>query len=171
MDRSPDRAEGMVKPTYLSSKAIEELKAELHDLRFVRSPEVSRAIKVAREHGDITENAEYDAAKEEQRHVQRRIVQLEEILATARPLEDLEMPEGTCYLGCTVTLEDLEDGGEEVYTLVAPPEADPRKGTLSVESPIGSGLLGKKAGEDVAITIPAGEVRYRIISVERMTGN
>jgi transcription elongation factor GreA len=161
----------MVKPTYLSSKAIEDLKAELHELKFVRQPEVSRAIKVAREHGDITENAEYDAAKEEQRNVQRRIVQLEEILATARPLEDLEMPDDTCYLGCTVTLEDLEDGSEEVYSLVAPPEADPRKGTLSVESPIGSGLLGKKVGEEVSISIPVGEVSYRIISVERTSGN
>jgi len=161
----------MVKPTYLSSKAIEELKAELHELKFVRRPEVSQSIRVAREHGDLSENAEYDAAKEEQQHVQRRITQLEEILATARPVEDLEMPEGTCYLGCTVTLEDLEDGSEEVYRLVAPPEADPRKGTLSVESPIGNGLMGKKAGDEVAITIPVGEVNYRIISVERTTGN
>jgi len=161
----------MVKPTYLSSKAIEELKGELRELKFERQPAVSQAIKVAREHGDLSENAEYDAAKEEQHHVQRRITQLEEILATARPIEDLEMPEGTCYLGCTVSLEDLEDGSEEVYTLVAPPEADPRKGTLSVESPIGSGLLGKKAGETVTITIPIGTVEYRIISVERSAGD
>lgn len=161
----------MVKPTYLSSKAIEKLKSELRELKFVRQPEVSKSIKVAREHGDISENAEYDAAKEEQSHLQRRIAQLEEIMATARPIEELEMPEGTCYIGCTVTLEDLEDGSEEIYTLVAPPEADPRKGTLSVESPIGSGLLGKKAEETVSIQIPSGEVRYRIISVERNTGN
>jgi transcription elongation factor GreA len=157
----------MVKPTYLSSKAIEELRRELHELKFERVPEVSRAIETARGHGDLTENAEFDAAKEELTHVQRRIAQVEEILASARPLEDLEMPADTCYLGCTVTLEDLEDGGEEIYTLVAPPEADPRRGTLSVESPIGTGLLGKQVGEEVTISIPVGEVRYRIISVER----
>ncbi|MFC1545260.1 transcription elongation factor GreA [Gemmatimonadota bacterium] len=160
----------MVKPTYLSSKAIEELGAELHELKFVRQPAVSREIGTAREHGDISENAEYDAAKEEQGLLQRRIAQLEEILATARPLEELDMPEGTCYIGCTVSLEDLDDGSEEVYTLVAPPEADPRKGTLSVESPIGSGLLGREVGDIVSIPIPAGEVRYRIISVGRNIG-
>lgn len=157
----------MVKPTYLSIKAIEELKAELHELRFVRRPQVSRAIETARAHGDLSENAEYDAAKEEQRNLLHRIARLEETLASARPLEEADIPEGSCYIGCRVTLEDLEDGSEEVYVLVSPPEADPRRGNLSVESPIGKGLLGKKVDEKVTIRIPEGEVSYRIISVER----
>lgn len=155
----------MVKPTYLSKKAIEKLKAELHHLKFVRRREVSKAIEVARAHGDLTENAEYDAAKEEQSNLLRRIAELEETLAAARPLEEEDVPDDACYLGTTVTLEDLEDSSQEIFTLVSSPEADPRMGKLSVESPIGKGLLGKKVGEEAVIDIPAGEVRYRIISI------
>ena len=157
----------MVKPTYLSKKALEDLKAELHHLKFVRRPEVSKAIGTARAHGDLTENAEYDAAKDQQKQLLRRIAELEETLATARPLEGEDIPDDACYLGTTVTLEDLEDGSREKFTLVAPPEADPRRGNLSVESPIGKGLLGKKVGDETSIKVPAGEVRYRIISIER----
>ena len=157
----------MAKPTYISSKALEELKKELHELKFVKRPELSKAIEVARLHGDLTENAEYDAAREEQRNLLRRIAQLEETLVSARPLEEAEIAGDACYIGCTVTLEDLEDGSEEEYRLVSPPEADPRGGKLSVESPIGSGLLGRKVGETIAVNIPAGEVRFRVISIER----
>ncbi len=157
----------MTKTHYLSKEAIEALQQELHHLKFVRRPEASQAIQTARGHGDLAENAEYDVAKEEQQHLERRIIKLEQTLATARPLEDADIPEGACYLGATVTLQDLEDGSEEVYLLVAPPEADPRRGKLSVESPIGSGLLGRKPGEEVAINIPAGAVRYRILKVTR----
>ncbi len=157
----------MVKPTYLSSKALDRLRAELHDLKYVQRPRVSKAIEQARGHGDLAENAEYDAAKETQRLLMNRIARLEETLAVARPLEEVDLPEGTCYIGCTVTIQDLEDEAEETYTLVAPPEADPRRGALSVESPIGCGLLGKQVGDEVRIPVPAGEVRYRIISVQR----
>ncbi len=157
----------MVKPTYLSRKALEKLRAELHDMKYVQRPRVSKAIEQARAHGDLSENAEYDAAKEEQSNLLRRIARLEETLAAARPLEEMDLPDDTCYIGCTVTLLDLEDESEEIYTLVAPPEADPRRGTLSVESPIGKGLLGTRTGEEVEIDIPAGTVHYRIISVQR----
>jgi transcription elongation factor GreA len=157
----------MAKPTYLSKKAFDELKAELHHLKYVRRPEVSKAIAVARAHGDLSENAEFDAAKEEQSHLLRRIGELERTLASARPLEEAEISEDGCYLGSTVTLEDLDDGSEEIFTLVSPPEADPRQGKLSVESPIGKGLLGLKAGEEAVIEIPAGRVAYRVISIER----
>lgn len=157
----------MVKSTYLSKKAIEQLKAELHHLKFVRRPEVSKNIEVARAYGDLTENAEYDAAKEEQQYLLRHIAELEEMLAYSRPLEAENVPSDACYIGTTVTLEDVADGGREKYTLVGPPEADPRQGKLSVESPIGKGLLGKKVGDVAVIDIPAGEVRYRIISIEQ----
>ena len=157
----------MTKPIYLSKKAFEELKEELHHLKYVRRPEVSKAIAVARAHGDLSENAEYDAAREEQSHLMRRIGELAETLALARPLDDAEISRDACYLGSTVTLEDLEDVSEEVYTLVAAPEADPRLGKLSVESPIGKGLLGLKIGEEAVIDIPAGRVAYRVISIER----
>ena len=157
----------MAKPTYLSKKAFEEFKAELHHLKYVRRPEVSKAIAVARAHGDLSENAEYDAAREEQSHLMRRIGELEQMLASARPLDEADISGDACYLGSIVTLEDLEDGSEEVYTLVAAPEADPRKGKLSVESPIGKGLLGLKVGEEAVIEIPAGRVAYRVISIER----
>ncbi len=157
----------MSKPNYLSRRAIDEFKDELHDLKFVKRRELSKAIETARAHGDLSENAEYDAAKEALQHLERRIALMEETVATARPMEDLDVPEGICYLGATVRMLDLEDDLEEVYTLVAPPEADPAKGRLSVESPIGKGLLGKQAGDEVVIAIPAGNVRYRVLSVER----
>ena len=157
----------MARPNYMSAEAIEELREKLHHLKFVRRPEVSKAIETARAHGDLSENAEYDAAKEEQVKLERQISQLEMDLANARPLDQMDIPGDACYIGATVTLVDLEDDFEENYTLVSPPEADPRKGKLSVESPIGSGLLGKKEGEEVEIDIPAGIVRYRIESVER----
>jgi len=157
----------MVKPTYLSIKALEQLKAELHHLKFIRRPEVSKTIEAARAYGDLTENAEYDAAKEEQQHLLRRIAELEEMLASSRPLEAEDVPNDACYIGTTVTLEDIEEGGREKYTLVGPPEADPRQGKLSVESPIGKGLLGRKVGDVAVIDIPAGEVRYRVLSIER----
>jgi transcription elongation factor GreA len=157
----------MSKPIYLSKKALEDLRAELHTLKFVKRPEVSKAIETARLHGDLSENAEYDAAKEEMQHLEGRIANMEITLASARPLEEMDIPDDTCYLGATVTLEDLDDGSEETYQLVSPPEADPRLGNLSVESPIGKGLLGKRAGEEVSIEIPAGVVRYRVIAIER----
>lgn len=157
----------MAKPTYLSKKAFDELKAELHHLKYVRRPEVSKAIEVARAHGDLSENAEFDAAKEEQSHLLRRIGELEKTLASARPLEEAEISDDACYLGSIITLEDLEDGGEEIFTLVSPPEADPRQGKLSVESPIGKGLLGLKVGQEAEIDIPAGSVKYRVKRIER----
>lgn len=157
----------MSKPTYLSKKALENLKAELHNMKFVKRPEVSKAIETARLHGDLSENAEYDAAKEEMQHLEYRIARMEGTLATARPLDEIDIPDDICYLGATVTLEDLDDGSEETYTLVSPPEADPRRGNLSVESPIGKGLLGKQVGDEVSIEIPAGVVRYRVIAIER----
>ena len=157
----------MSKPNYLSRQALDELKEELHDLKFVKRRELSKAIEVARGHGDLSENAEYDAAKEALQHLERRIAQMEQTVATARPMEDLDVPEDTCYLGATVQLLDLEDEFEETYKLVAPPEADPARGRLSVESPIGKGLLGKRAGDEVDIAIPAGNVRYRVLSVQR----
>lgn len=160
----------MAKTHYLSRKALEELREELHNLKFVKRPELSKAIATARAHGDLSENAEYDAAKEAQQHLERRIAQLEETLAGARPLEKMDIPADVCYLGATVALLDLEDGSEEAYTLVAPPEADPRQGRLSVESPIGKGLLGSRVGDEVAIEIPEGTVRYRVVAIERQDG-
>jgi transcription elongation factor GreA len=157
----------MSKPTYLSKKALEDLRAELHDLKFVKRPEVSKAIETARLHGDLSENAEYDAAKEAMLHLEHRIARMEETLASARPLDEVDIPDDTCYLGATVTLEDLDDGSEESYQLVSPPEADPRRGSLSVESPIGKGLLGKRVGDEVSIEIPAGMVRYRVVAIAR----
>jgi len=157
----------MARPNYMSAEAIERLKERLHHLKYVRRPEVSKAIETARAHGDLSENAEYDAAKEEQTQLERQIAQMEVDLANARPLEEMDIPSDTCYIGATVTLVDIEDACRETYTLVSPPEADPRKGKLSVESPIGKGLLGRKEGEEVEIQIPAGKVRYRIENVER----
>lgn len=157
----------MARPNYMSAEAIERLKERLHHLKYVRRPEVSKAIETARAHGDLSENAEYDAAKEEQTQLERKIAQMEMDLANARPLEEMEIPSDTCYIGATITLVDLEDAYRETYTLVSPPEADPRKGKLSVESPIGKGLLGRKEGEEVEIQIPAGKVKYRIENVER----
>ena len=153
-------------PFYMSEEGYEKLKAELHKMKYTDRPAVVEEIKKAREHGDLTENAEYDAAKEAQTHLERQIAELEFKIAHARVVKRDEVAKDKAYLFARVTVVDLDDDEEEVYTLVAPDEANPDKNHISIKSPIGQGLLGKKAGDEVTIKVPAGTLNYKITSIE-----
>lgn len=151
---------------YMSLEGYEKLQSDLHKLKYTDRPAIVSEIKRAREMGDLSENAEYHAAKEAQVHLERQIADLEFKLSRARVIKKEDIPQGKAYLLSKVTLQDLEDGDEIVYTLVSPEESDPDKDLLSVKSPIGKGILGKAVGDEVSITIPAGELRYKIIKIE-----
>lgn len=153
--------------SYLTKKGHQKLMDELEYLKKVRRREVSKAIAQAREHGDISENADYDAAKDEQAHLERRISELESKLAGARIIEDEEIPSDEVLIGATVRLKDLDTGEELEYTLVAEAEADYAQNKISISSPVGSGLLNHKENEAVEIKVPAGILRYKILKISR----
>ncbi len=153
---------------FLTPEGLEKLNHELAVLTGTRRREVTQAIKVAREHGDLSENAEYDAAKEEQAKLEWRISQLQDQLAKARCIDKSSIPAGQISIGQRVRLQDIDRNVELEYVLVSPAEADFEQGRISITSPIGKGLVGRKVGESVEIKIPAGLQRYRIISVENL---
>lgn len=153
-------------PFYMSEEGYEKLKAELHKLKYTDRPAVVEEIKKAREHGDLSENAEYDAAKEAQTHLERQIGELEFKIAYAKIVKRDEVAKDKAYLFAKVTVVDLDDDEEEVYTLVSPEETDPDTNHISIKSPIGQGLLGKKVGDEVSIKVPAGTLKYKITKIE-----
>jgi transcription elongation factor GreA len=153
-------------PVYMSEEGFEKLKADLHRLKYEKRPEIVLEIKKAREQGDLSENAEYDAAKEAQTHLERQIADLEFKIANARVVKKDDVAKDKAYLFAKVTVVDVDDDEEEIYTLVPPEEADPDDNQISVKSPIGQGLLGKGVGEKVAIKIPAGTLNYKITKIE-----
>lgn len=146
---------------YLTKEGLEKLKAELTELKEVKRPQNISVIKEAREMGDISENAMYDAAREEQAFIEGRIAELEEILRTAVVTEASE--KGTIGIGSTVTVHI--DGGEETFHIVGAPEADPMNKKISHESPLGTSMIGKKIGEKVEMETPAGKVTYTILNI------
>lgn len=150
--------------TYEGLKALEE---ELHDLKVVRRREVAAKIKEAREQGDLSENAEYDAAKEEQGHIEARIDEIERILKNAEVVVEEDVDASTINIGCHVTIKDLEDGEEIEYKLVGSTEADSLKGKISNESPVGRALIGRKSGEVIEVETPAGMLSYEIVSIRK----
>lgn len=152
---------------YLTHEGYEKLRKELEYLKTVKRKELSRAIGEARSHGDISENAEYDAAKESQGLNEKRIAELETKLAASQIIDDDMMPKDEVLIGATVKLKDISSGEECDYTLVSEDEADYAQNRISVTSPIGSGLLNHKAGETVRITVPAGILTYQIVSITR----
>lgn len=153
--------------TYLTKKGYQKLAEELEYLKTAKRREISKAIGAARAHGDITENADYDAAKDAQGYNEKRIAELESKLAGARIIEDENIPADQVLIGATVKIRDLDTEEEFEYTLVAEVEADYSQGKISVTSPVGSGLLNHKENEVVEITIPAGILRYKILKISR----
>jgi transcription elongation factor GreA len=151
---------------HMSEEGYEKLRADLHKLKFVERPRIVAEIKKAREFGDLSENAEYHAAKEAQSHLERSIAELEFKLARAKVIKREEVIKGKAYLFAVVTLVDIDDGEEEVYTLVPPEESNPDKNHISVKSPIGQGLLGRQVGDEVEIRVPAGVLKYRITKID-----
>jgi transcription elongation factor GreA len=152
---------------YLTRERLVELEAELRDLKIKGRAEMAQKIAEARGHGDLTENAEYDAAKEAQEHLEMRIAKLEETLSRAQIIQSSELPNDKVYILSLVLLEDLKSGERIEYRLVSPEEADFEKNKISVTSPFGKGLMGKTKGDLVSIKVPAGELSYKILEINR----
>ena len=158
------KPEGVV---YLTRERLVELEKELHDLKVNGRAEMAQKIGEARGYGDLSENAEYDAAKEAQQHLEMRIAKLEQTLARTRIIDSKELPNDKVYILSKVKLKDLKTNETVDYMLVSPEEADFEKNKISVTSPLGKGLLGKVKGESVKIVVPAGTLEYKIIEISR----
>lgn len=152
---------------YLTKDGHKKLLEELEYLKTVKRRELSKAVGEARAHGDISENAEYDAAKEAQALNEKRIAELEEKLSRGRILDDENIPKDEVLIGATVKLKDLNSEEELEYTLVSEVEANYTEGKISTTSPVGQGLLGRKENEIVEIKTPAGILRYKILKISR----
>ncbi|EJV68294.1 transcription elongation factor GreA [Bacillus mycoides] len=150
----------------MTQEGKQKLENEVEQLKTVRRKEVVERIKIARSFGDLSENSEYDAAKDEQAFVEGRITQLENMIRNAVIIEDNGEESTVVTLGKTVTFKELPGGDEESYTIVGSAEADPFEGRISNDSPIAKSLLGKQIGEKVAIQTPGGEMQVEIISVK-----
>lgn len=152
-------------PTPITKKGYEALKAELDRLRKVERPKVIEAIAEARAHGDLSENAEYDAAKERQGFIEARIAELERRLAEARIVEIAGRTSETIVFGATVVVVEQESQQKKQYMLVGQDEADLKDGKISVQSPVGRALIGKRVGELVEVTTPARVVEYEVLEI------
>ena len=156
----------MSKIQYLSQEGYDKLDQELRDLKTRGRREIAEDIAEARAKGDLSENAEYDAAKEAQGHMETRITQLEDILANARVLDAKDLDLTKVRVLTKVTILNKKMKKEMKYTLVSPNEADFAKGKISVDSPIGASLLGKEIGDVVSVTVPAGMLELEILKIE-----
>ena len=157
----------MAKEYRLSAERYEELKQELTYLKTVREKEVAELIKEARSFGDLSENSEYDEAKNEQGKLYSRIAELDEILSNYTIIEEQERSADVIHVGTTVVVLDLEFDEEMTYQVVGSQEADPMNGRISEESPFGKALVGRKAGEDIVVEAPEGSIHYKIVKIER----
>ncbi|MCB2206141.1 transcription elongation factor GreA [bacterium] len=142
-----------------------ELEKQLQHMKTKGRAEIAEKISEARSHGDLSENAEYDAAKEEQGLFELRISKLEDLLSRARIIDKSDLPKDAVYILSDVTLEDLKKGGTVTYKLVSQEEADFEQNKISVSSPIGKALLKKKIGDIVKVVVPAGTLEYKILEV------
>ncbi len=154
-------------PVYLTEKALNKLKADIHHARTVERKRISNEIAEARAHGDLSENAEYDAAKEAQGKHEARIAQMENTLAEARVLNEDDVDPSKARILSTVRFRNSRTGKEKSVTLVSAPEADISNGRIPITSPIGKGLLGKGVGEEAIIRVPAGELHVKILEITR----
>ncbi len=150
------------KPAYLSKEGLEKLREELDEMTNVRRAEVAARIHEAKEHGDITENAEYEDAKNEQAFVEGRIQALSALIKNAVVIDENHSTTHV-QIGSTVTIQS--DDGKEKFTIVGSAEAAPAQGRISNESPVGRALLGRKKGDTVTVTVPAGDSSYKIVSI------
>ena len=155
------------KEVVLTVAGLRKLEAELDYLKRVKRREVAERIKQAIEFGDITENSEYDDAKNEQAYIEAKIARLENILRNARIISDEDVDTDVVRLGSRVILEDFVERDRIEYTIVGPHEADPIEMKISDESPVGKALLGHKVGDMVDVVVPMGTVRYRIMGISR----
>ena len=153
--------------SYYTEKGLKKLRKKLDQLKDVERPRASQAIAEARDKGDLSENAEYDAAKEAQGLLELEISKLEETLSNARIIDETKLDTSKVLVLSTVKIKNLNNSASMEYKLVAQSEADLAKGKISVDSPIGKGLLGKKVGDIAEISIPNGNVKFEILEISR----
>lgn len=157
----------MSKVSYYTAEGLKKLRDELDFLRDVERPKASQAIADARDKGDLSENAEYDAAKEAQGMLELRISKMEEIVSNARLIDESQLDTSKVLVHSTVKIKNLVNKAQMTYKLVAQSEADLKAGKISVDSPIGKGLLGKKVGDTAEIEVPNGTVKFEILEISR----
>ncbi|OUM85287.1 MAG: transcription elongation factor GreA [Bacillus thermozeamaize] len=155
------------KEILLTPDGMKKLEEELEHLKSVKRAEVAERIKVAIGYGDLSENSEYEDAKNEQAFIEGRIITLEKMLRNARVIQNEDVSTDVVSIGSKVRLQDLEFDEEVEYTIVGSAESDPEKNRISNESPVGQALLGKKIGDTIEVQVPAGVIRYKILEITR----
>jgi len=155
------------KKNILTYEGLKKYEDELHELKVIKRKEVAQKIKEAREQGDLSENAEYDAAKDEQRDIEARIEELEKILKNAEVVVEDEVDLDKINIGCKVTILDLDEAEEMTFKIVGSTEANSLKGKISNESPLGKALIGAKVGDVVDTETPVGILQYRVLEIQR----
>ena len=155
------------KKTILTYAGLKKLEDELHDLKVNKRREIAGKIKEAREQGDLSENAEYDAAKDEQRDIEARIEEIEKILKNAEVVVEDEVDLDKINVGCTVKVFDITFDEEMEFKIVGSTEANSLVGKISNESPVGQALIGKKVGDTVSVETQAGEIKYKVLEISR----
>ncbi|HHW66198.1 MAG: transcription elongation factor GreA [Epulopiscium sp.] len=155
------------KKIVLTYEGLDKLEKELQELKTIRRKEVAEKIKEARGQGDLSENAEYDAAKEEQAEIETRIVEIEKILRNAHVIDEDDVNVDVINLGCRVKIQDMEFDEVLDYAIVGSTEADPSEGKISNESPVGAALIGHKVGDVVEVEVPEGKLEFKILEIYR----
>ena len=155
------------KKNILTYEGLRRYEDELHDLKVVKRQEVAQKIKEAREQGDLSENAEYDAAKDEQRDIEARIEEIEKILKNAEVVVEDEVDLDKISVGCVVKVLDVEYDEEEEFKLVGSSEADSLNGKISNESPVGKALIGARVGDTIQVETQAGMIEYKVLEIQR----
>ena len=153
--------------SYYTAEGLQNLKEELHHMKSVERPKISQQIGEARDKGDLSENAEYDAAKEAQVMLEAKIAKMENLLANARLIDDSDIDNSKVFILSKVRIKNQKNGAEVTYTLVAENEADLAQKKISIDSPIGKGLLGKAVGEIAEVTVPAGSIPFEVLEISR----
>lgn len=155
------------KTVYLTKEGLQSLKEELHFLRTAERARIADAIAEARAHGDLSENAEYDAAKEAQGQLEARIAKIETTIGNARIVDESQVDTSKAFILSNVRVKNHKTGSEQLFTLVSEQEANLAEGKISIKSPIGKGLLGRSVGDTIEISVPAGKVKLEILEISR----
>jgi len=157
----------MPKETIITAEGLRRLEAELEDLKIVKRREIAEKIKVALSFGDLSENSEYDEAKNDQALIESRISEIENQLKNVRVLDESELSSETVHVGLQVLVKNAKTGAETTYRLVGSTEADPMNARISDESPVGKALIGHKVGDIVEVEIPAGSITYELLEIKK----
>lgn len=155
----------MAQINYVSKEGFEKMQKDLHEMKYVQRPFISKQIADARDKGDLSENAEYHAAKEDQGLLEARIAQLEDLITRTRVIDESKLDNSKVMMLSKVKVMNLNTKKEMVYTMVSDSEADFKTGKISIKSPIGAGLMGKKVGDVAEVTAPAGIIKFEIVEI------